>query len=130
MSQSEKKQTWRSRVGWLAGQLFVVFLGVSAAFFVESYRQSLSEKAELRQAIDGIITELKHYEKRSPEFADGFTAANDRWTAAARAGKRAIPGYFRIPGAPHPPAAAWNTAMASGILRLLDPPPPHGPWLL
>ncbi len=121
MAKNEEKQTWRSRIGWLAGQMFVIFLGVSAAFFVESYRETLSEKAELRQAIAGIITELKHYEKRSPEFADSFKAANDRWTVADRAGRRAVPGYFRIPGAPHPPAAAWNTAVASGILRLLDP---------
>jgi len=38
MSRSDQKQSWRSRLGWLAGQLFVIFLGVSAAFVVENYR--------------------------------------------------------------------------------------------
>lgn len=121
MAKNEEKQTWRSRVGWLAGQMFVIFLGVSAAFFVESYRETLSEKAELRQAIAGLVTELGHYEQRSPQLADGFKAENERWAAEDRAGRRAVPGHFRIPGAPYPPSAAWNTAVAAGILRLLDP---------
>jgi hypothetical protein len=120
-TETGKEQNWRSRVGWLAGQLVVIFLGVSAAFFVENYRESLSQREELRQAAAGIITELKHYETRSVELADGFDAAIDKWRAADRAGQRAVPGYYRIPGAPHPPSAAWNATVSSGIARMFDP---------
>jgi hypothetical protein len=121
MSQTVQKQTWRSRLGWLAGQLFVVFLGVSAAFVVENYRETLSQREELRQAVAGIITELEQYETRSVQYADAFNAATERWAAADREGRHAVPGYFRIPGATHPPSAAWNTAVTSGIARMLEP---------
>jgi hypothetical protein len=121
MSQTDQKQTWRSRLGWLASQLFVIFLGVSAAFVVENYRETLGQREELHQAVAGIIAELEHYETRSVQYADAFNAAIERWAAADREGRRVVPGYFRIPGAPHPPSAAWNTAVTSGIARMLDP---------
>ena len=79
MAQTDQKQSWRSRLGWLTGQLFVIFLGVSAAFVVENYRETLSQKEELHQAVAGIITEMEHYEKRSVQFADAFNAATERW---------------------------------------------------
>jgi len=44
MAQSEKRGSWRGHVGWLAGQLIVVFAGVSAAFVVENYRDSKTSK--------------------------------------------------------------------------------------
>jgi len=54
MSRSDQKQSWRSRLGWLAGQLFVIFLGVSAAFVVENYRETLNQREELRQAVNHL----------------------------------------------------------------------------
>ena len=39
MAQIEQKQNWRSRLGWLGGQMFVIFLGVTAAFVVENYQK-------------------------------------------------------------------------------------------
>lgn len=32
-----------------------------------------------------------------------------------------MPGYYRIPGATHPPIAAWNTMVSSGLARLIEP---------
>jgi len=83
--------------------------------------RTLSQKEELHQAVSGIITEMEHYEKRSVEYADAFNAATERWAAADRQGGRAVPSYYRIPGATHPPSAAWNTAVTSGIARMLEP---------
>ena len=114
-------QTWRSRVGWLAGQLFVIFLGVSAAFLVENYRQRENDKAEMMQAVAGIIKELEEYEIKSVKFADGFDSAIEKWKTADRQGERAVPGYFRIPGSSHPPTAAWTATVNSGLARMFDP---------
>ena len=33
-----QKQSWQQRLGWLTGELIVVFAGVSAAFVVKNYR--------------------------------------------------------------------------------------------
>ena len=47
MAHSEKSGSWRGHVGWLVGQLIVVFAGVSAAFVVENYRDSKNQQADL-----------------------------------------------------------------------------------
>ena len=114
-------QSWRSHVGWLAGQLLVIFLGVTAAFIVENYRESLSQREELHQAVSGLVAELEDYEARSARITNAFDAAIETWKAADRRGQHAIPGYYRIPGAPHPPIAGWTTMVNSGIARFLDP---------
>ena len=121
MAANDQKQNWRPRFGWLAGQLLVIFLGVTAAFVVENYREKASQREELRQSVAGLITELERYETRSVEYADAFNSAIEKWKAADRQGQRAVPGYFRIPGASHPPTAAWTTTVNSGIARMLDP---------
>ncbi len=121
MPHSDNQQSWRGRLGWLTGQLLVVFAGVSAAFLVENYRDAKSQTAEMHQAVAGIVTELTHYEIRSKEYANAIMVSIERWAEADRAGKRAIPGYYRIPGATHPPSAAWNAAVASGTARLIEP---------
>jgi hypothetical protein len=121
MAAQNQTQTGRSHLGWLAGQLLVIFLGVSAAFIVENYRESLSQREELRQAVSGLIAELEDYEVRSAKITNAFDSAIEKWKTADRRGQRAIPGYYRIPGAPHPPIAGWTTMVNSGIARFLDP---------
>jgi hypothetical protein len=121
MTKLDQRQDWRARVGWLAGQLLVIFLGVTAAFVVENYRESLSQRQELQQAIAGTISELEHFETGSAQHADAFDAAIGAWAAADREARRAVPAHYRIPGAPRPPAAAWNATVSSGITRLIEP---------
>src|SRR3982750_3575757 len=117
MAHLEHKQNWRQRLGWLAGELLVVFIAVSAAFVVESYRDNRSHLAEMHQAVAGLIAELTNSETKTQQFAAAFIADIDRWEKADAEGRRAVPGHYRIPGAPHPPAAAWNSAVASGLAR-------------
>ena len=121
MAELNKRGSWRGHVGWLAGQLIVVFAGVSAAFVVENYRDTKNQEAEFHQAASGLIAELTRYETRGVEFADAMDAKIAAWEEADRQGKRAIPGYYRIPGATHPPSAAWTTMMSSGLARLIEP---------
>ncbi|MEP7016087.1 MAG: hypothetical protein ABI925_11660 [Verrucomicrobiota bacterium] len=71
--------------------------------------------------MSGVIAELGRSEIRSREFADSITAKMVEWQNADKEGKRAIPGYYRIPGATHPPSAAWNTVVSSGLARLIEP---------
>jgi hypothetical protein len=121
MPHVDQKQSWGRRLGWLTGELFVVFAGVSAAFIVENYRDNRNQIAEMHRAVAGIISELATTGTKAHKYSDAILAEIARWENADRAGKRAVPGYYRIPGAPHPPAAAWNSAVASGIARMLEP---------
>jgi hypothetical protein len=121
VSHLDQKQSWRQRIGWLVGELIVVFAGVSAAFVVENYRDNRNQVNEMHQAVAGIIAELTETETKSRKYSDAILADIARWEDADRAGNRAVPGHFRIPGAPHPPSAAWNSAVASGVARMLEP---------
>lgn len=121
MTQSNEKESWRRHVGWLVGQLIVVFAGVSAAFVVENYRDNRNQQAEFHQALSGLTAELNRYETRGLEFANAMDAKIAAWEEADHHGTRTIPGYFRIPGATHPPSAAWTTMMSSGLARLIEP---------
>jgi hypothetical protein len=121
MPHLERKQNWRGRLGWLAGELVVVFVGVSAAFVVDNYRDNKNQAAEFHQALAGVIAELSRTETRGREFADRITGKIAEWDTADRSGNRAIPGYYQIPGSTHPPTAAWNTMVASGLARLIEP---------
>src|SRR6187431_2348409 len=100
---SERRHGWRMRLGRWVGELAVIFIGVSAAFVVDSYRDSRNQQAEYRQALAGVIAELNRHENRGREFADQISAKIKEWEAADLSGTRAVPGYYRIPGASHPP---------------------------
>ena len=121
MSHLDQRQSWRQRLAWLAGELLVVFAGVSAAFVVENYRDHRNQIAEMHQAVAGIIAELTSTETKARKYSDAILADIARWENADRSGTRAVPGYYRIPGAQHPPSAAWNSAVSSGIARMLEP---------
>jgi len=109
------------RLGRWAGELAVIFVGVSAAFVVDNYRDSRNQAAEFHQALSGVVAELDRHSTRACEFADSFSARIKEWEEADRAGKLAIPGYYRIPGSTHPPTAAWNSMVSSGLARLIEP---------
>ena len=117
----DSARNWRRHIGWLAGQLVVIFAGVTAAFVVDNYRESRNQAADFHDALAGVIAELKRSETRTKEFADAFNARISEWENADRAGQRAVPGYFRIPGATHPPSPAWTTMVSSGLSRFLEP---------
>jgi hypothetical protein len=102
-------------------ELLVIFAGVTAAFFVEGYRETLDERAQLRQATQGIVAEMFHYENRGLEHADSIDQRLARWRAADAAGARAIPAFYRLPGAPNPPTAAWDAAVSSGVASMFEP---------
>lgn len=107
--------------GRIVAELVVVFVGVTAAFFVEGYREQLDADRALRQASAGILAELRTYETKGLAYADSMTAHLDAWEAADHAGRRVVPTFYRLPGAPRPPTAAWSTAVGSGVASGFEP---------
>lgn len=112
---------WRPNFGRLALELLVIFIGVTSAFFVESYRARLAAEEDLRQASAGILAELRSYQTRSAYYVSSFRAALAPWYQAEREDRREVPEFYRIPGAPSPPMAAWESAVASGVASQFDP---------
>lgn len=110
-----------SRVRRGLAELVVIFLGVTAAFFVEGYRNDLDQREQLRQVTEGILVELRRHEVRSKEHVDSIAARLSAWRSADLEGSRAIPGFYVIPGAPYPPTPAWEAAVSSGVASLYEP---------
>jgi hypothetical protein len=111
---------WRDLLLRAGVGLLTIFVGVTAAFFFDSYREQLDQAQQLRDARLGIITELTHYESHGEGIADDIDKSIARWKAADAAGIQAVPGYYLIPGAPRPPNAAWSSAVASGVSSHFD----------
>ncbi|MDX1394726.1 MAG: hypothetical protein R3195_10045 [Gemmatimonadota bacterium] len=114
-------ETSRPGLGRSLAELVIIFVGVSAAFFVENYRDDRQDLQALDQAVDGILFELDHYRDGSARHADGIAASLEQWETEAAAGRRAVPAHYTIPGALRPPAPAWETAVAGGVANLLEP---------
>ena len=121
MSKEEEASRRLTRVRRAGSELLIIFVGVTAAFFVEGYRETLDEREQLRQATQGIVAEMFHYEDRGLEHADSIDLRLARWRAADAAGDRAIPAFYRLPGAPNPPTAAWDAAVSSGVASMFEP---------
>lgn len=112
---------WRARALMALAQLALIFVGVTLAFVFEGWRKQLDEASDVRQTIDGLIVELGHYEKHGGELALRMEQSVEAWRAEDRAGRHAVLDLYRIPGAPYPPAAAWESAVSSGVANRLDP---------
>jgi len=112
---------WRARAIAALAQLTTIFVGVTLAFLFEGYRKQVDEAADVRQAVAGIAYELGHYVERGTFHVQEFEKSIEAWRAADREGRQAAPIVYRLPGALTPPAAAWESALASGAASHLDP---------
>lgn len=121
MTRTVDSGAWKGRVRRGAVELVIIFVGVTAAFFVEGYRSDLEQREQLDLVTNGLIAELGRHEVRSMEHADSIRSRIAAWRSDHSAGRRAVPGYYIIPGAPYPPQAAWDAAVSSGVASQYDP---------
>lgn len=110
-----------NRIARLTGEFIIVFFGITLAFFVENYREELIERSAFERTLDGLIVELSHYRERGVAHAAQIEDRIREWEEKHAAGVRAVPGYYRLPGAPSPPHSAWQTAVASGAVARIPP---------
>lgn len=106
----------------VALELFIVFIGVSAAFAVDDYRERRQEQ-ERREAIYGALDfELRQMaETFGPFYQRQMAAQLSAWDSAVARGERPLPPTFKLPGASGPPTGVWDAAAATGSIELVDP---------
>ena len=103
-----------SGIGFFLAILVGSGLGASLALWVDD-RRGDAQSAEAHVAIlDSLILELEDSFERGHFHAAEFVARVDRWHQKDGRGYPAVPGHYRIPGAPLPPRSAWEFAVASG----------------
>ncbi len=117
--------TW-GRLGPLASkvavELFIVFVGVSAAFAVENYRDTRQQdlrRQSVYRALDRELTQMA--ETHGPGFQREMSEQLTTWDRAVARGERPLPPTFRLPRAERPPTGVWDAAVATGSIELIDP---------
>jgi len=106
----------------IALELFIVFIGVSAAFAVENYRDGREQDARREAVYRALDRELKQMaETRGPALQRTMSEQLDAWDRAVARGEKPLPPAFRIPEAERPPTGVWNAAVATGTIELIDP---------
>lgn len=106
----------------IALELFIVFVGVSAAFAVEDYRDKRAENERREVVYRALDRELKQMaETHGPMLQRQMTAELNAWDRAIARGERPLPPAFRIPDAERPPTGVWNAAVATGTIELVEP---------
>lgn len=112
----------RDLVSKVVLELFIVFVGVSAAFAVDNYRDAQAQ-SERRQAVysalDRELTQMA--ETHGPRFQTEMTRELNAWDDAVARGEKPVPPTFRLPGAERPPTGVWDAAVATGSIELIDP---------
>jgi hypothetical protein len=112
----------RETLSKVALELFIVFVGVSAAFWVENYRDARAEhqrRQAVYSALDRELTQMA--ETHGPRFQSEMTRELKAWDDAVARGERPIPPTFHLPGAERPPTGVWDAAVATGSIELIDP---------
>jgi hypothetical protein len=106
----------------VALELFIVFVGVSAAFAVENYRDARAQD-ERRQAVyRALDRELKQMaETHGPMLQRQMTEQLAAWDAAVARGEKPLPPAVRIQDAERPPTGVWDAAVATGTIELVEP---------
>ena len=116
-----KPWPWTAILAQIASIVFSILLAFWINTTWERRQIARQEAIVLDQVQSGIVAELSRYEVRAIEHAEGFQESIEAWRRADREGRRAVPDLYRIPGATHPPTAAWDAAVASGVASRFDP---------
>lgn len=106
----------------IALELFIVFIGVSAAFAVENYREARNEDSRREAIYRALDRELKQMaETVGPVLQRQMTEQLEAWDRAVARGEKPLPPDFRIPDAERPPTGVWKAATATGTIELIEP---------
>lgn len=106
----------------MALELFVVFVGVTAAFALDDYRGAKDQDHRRQAVYRALDRELKQLgETHGPVFQRTMSQQLAAWDQAVARGERPDPPAFRLPRAERPPTGVWDAAMATGSIELIDP---------
>ena len=124
-AKSQSRMNWqnlRPHLPKIVLELFIVFVGVSAAFALDDYRDS-RQQSNRRQAIySALDRELGQMaQTRGPVIQQQITTQLQAWDQAIARREKPVPPTFKLIGAERPPTGVWDAAVATGSIELIDP---------
>lgn len=111
----------RSLIRKFVFELVIVFVGVSAAFAVESMRQRSAATEYRNQMIGALIPTLDNLLRHDALMREEIEGKLRAFEAARARGERPPIPVYREHGSERPPTRAWDGIVANGAARSLDP---------
>ncbi len=111
----------RALIAKFAFEFVIIFVGVSAAFALETVQRNRDEAAYQSKIVAALVPTLDDVLRHNASFeqeARSKLAAFD--AAIARRERVALP-VVRETGAERPPVRIWDSVVATGAARSLDP---------
>jgi hypothetical protein len=108
-------------VGEFAFELFIVFVGVTAAFALENYREARQEASYRHAMVGGLRASLNDWTTHGAEIDLQITKLLRDFDESRKQGKTPPPPVYRESGGERPPTRAWDGIVATGATRSLDP---------
>ncbi|MEQ8330375.1 MAG: hypothetical protein RH859_07950 [Longimicrobiales bacterium] len=105
----------------VTAELGVIFLGVTAAFLVEGWRQNHESRARVQHLTEALMEHLAAEDSVTGRMIATISGGLDQWQADADLGRRPVPFVVRIDGSLHPPVGVWEAVKESAAADLLDP---------
>ena len=114
------RRNYRSLAGKLLFEIIIIFIGVTAAFALESARQEREEQRYRQTMIAAMIPLFDDFARHNQGLyeMEPKLAAFDR---AVAAGQRPMIPIFRERGSERAPVRSWDGIVATGIPRALPP---------
>ena len=111
----------RETVGKFVFEVVIVFIGVTAAFALESARQDRQDAAYRKQMIDALIPILDDTITHNRLFESSVDQKLNSFDQALARGEHPNLPVYRESGAERPPTRVWDGIVSTGAAKALDP---------
>lgn len=111
----------RGLIGKLVFEIVIVFVGVTAAFALESVRRGDEEAAYRASIIAALVPTLDDLLRHNAVFERDVQAKLTAFDAAIRRHEQPALPIFRESNSERPPVRIWDSVVATGAARALDP---------
>jgi hypothetical protein len=111
----------REPIGKFLFEVVIVFIGVTAAFALESARQDRQETAYRKQMIAALIPILDDTIRHNQQFEASVDRKLSTFDRALARGEHPNLPVYREPGSERPPTRLWDGIVSTGAAKALDP---------
>ena len=111
----------RTLLGEFAFELTIVFVGVTAAFALENYRQSREDAAYQHAMVGELRASMDDFATHGAAIDRDISTLLSNFGEARRRGKAPPLPVYRESGGERPPTRPWDGIVATGAARSLDP---------
>lgn len=117
----ERWSKHRPLIGKLLFEVVIIFIGVTAAFAIESARQERADASYRESMIAALIPTLDDIVLHNRNFVDETDSRIAAFDAALARGEHPKLPIYREPGSERPPVRAWDGIVATGVSKSLPP---------